>query len=73
MNHRSEKAMLLAAALAVVTLSTWPTDATLAQEARAGGQDAPAMFRARCANCHTVPDPELRTDRAWLAQVADTA
>ena len=35
--------------------------------------DAGELFRARCASCHTVPDPLLRTDRAWLAQVDRTA
>ncbi len=31
------------------------------------------MFRQRCSSCHTVPDPEIRTDRAWLDQVNRTA
>jgi len=35
--------------------------------------DAAGLFRARCATCHTVPDPALRTDRAWLDQVHRTA
>jgi len=35
--------------------------------------DAAGLFRARCASCHTVPDPALRTDRAWLDQVHRTA
>lgn len=32
-----------------------------------------AVFRERCASCHAVPDPALRTDRAWLDQVRRTA
>ena len=35
--------------------------------------DPGALFSARCAACHTVPDPTLRTDRAWLDQVHRTA
>ena len=30
------------------------------------------MFAARCANCHTVPNPALRTDLAWLDQINRT-
>ena len=30
------------------------------------------IFTARCANCHTVPNPELRTDLAWLDQINRT-
>lgn len=31
------------------------------------------MFKHRCASCHAVPDPDVRTDRAWLDQVKRTA
>ena len=31
------------------------------------------LFQARCAQCHTVPDPAIRTDLAWLDQVKRTA
>lgn len=38
-----------------------------------GGDNAPGqIFAARCASCHTVPDLDLRTDRAWLDQVNRT-
>lgn len=30
-------------------------------------------FVQRCASCHTVPDPQIRTDLAWLDQVNRTA
>ena len=29
-------------------------------------------FAQRCASCHTVPDPMIRTDLAWLDQVKRT-
>ncbi len=46
----------------------------LAAAAMAGGQDdAGKLFQARCAQCHTVPDPAIRTDLAWLDQVNRTA
>ncbi|MHC4550973.1 MAG: hypothetical protein ACYTEZ_19660 [Planctomycetota bacterium] len=38
-----------------------------------GGRNAGEIFQARCAGCHAVPDPALRTDRAWLDQVRRTA
>jgi len=47
--------------------------------AQDGGQpqraepDAEALFTQRCASCHAVPDPELRTDLAWLDQVNRTS
>ncbi|MGQ0612683.1 MAG: hypothetical protein ACT4PV_02880 [Planctomycetaceae bacterium] len=34
---------------------------------------AARLFASRCASCHTVPDPSLRTDRAWLDQVNRTS
>jgi hypothetical protein len=38
-----------------------------------GASDSPAeLWAARCAACHTVPDPGLRADRAWLDQVRRT-
>ncbi len=42
---------------------------------QAGGaaSESTALFNARCALCHTVPDPALRPDRAWLDQVHRTA
>jgi len=35
--------------------------------------DAAKLFTARCASCHTVPDPAIRTDLAWLDQVNRTS
>ena len=53
-------ALLLGAALI-------PLARTTAQE------HSPAqIFTARCANCHTVPNPTLRTDLAWLDQINRT-
>ncbi len=34
---------------------------------------AAEFFDAKCATCHAVPDLDFAVDRAWLAQVADTA
>mgnify|MGYP002624319455 CR=1 FL=1 len=42
----------------------------VAEPDAAGAAD---VFRARCAHCHTIPDPALRTDRAWIDQVNRTA
>ncbi len=36
------------------------------------GHSAGEIFAARCASCHTVPDPGLRTDLAWLDQIKRT-
>ncbi|MHC4954494.1 MAG: hypothetical protein ACYTGZ_11450 [Planctomycetota bacterium] len=36
------------------------------------GAEVGAMFRKRCANCHTIPDPQLAPDRAWLDQIKRT-
>ena len=45
-----------------------------APPSRAGGpESAGTLFSQRCANCHTVPDPKIATDRAWLDQVNRTA
>jgi mono/diheme cytochrome c family protein len=52
------------------------TAVALAVSPAADAKDEPdvaAMFQQRCANCHAVPDPALRTDRAWLDQVNRTA
>ena len=47
----------------------------LVPPAASRGEDGSAgeIFQARCASCHTVPDPALRTDRAWLDQIKRTA
>ena len=48
--------------------------ATLGLAAVAHAEDDPArLFVSRCASCHTLPDKELRADRAWIGQVRDTA
>jgi hypothetical protein len=39
---------------------------------RGDEQEAAALFAERCSTCHAVPDPALRTDRAWLDQVRRT-
>ena len=45
-----------------------------AKPSAAGGEKSVgAMFVARCATCHTVPDPAIRTDLAWLDQVNRTS
>jgi len=33
---------------------------------------AAKLFASRCASCHTVPDPRVATDLAWLDQVKRT-
>ncbi|MHC4407517.1 MAG: hypothetical protein ACYS0E_05585 [Planctomycetota bacterium] len=37
------------------------------------GESVGKMFGKRCAACHTVPDPAIRTDLAWLDQVNRTS
>ena len=37
-----------------------------------GGHEAAALFAKSCSNCHTAPDPAVRTDLAWLDQVNRT-
>jgi len=37
------------------------------------GDEAGKMFGKRCAACHTIPDPAIRTDLAWLDQVNRTS
>ena len=54
--------MLLAAALGLAAVAR-------ADEVEEAGK----LFKARCASCHTVPDRELRGDRAWLGQIQETA
>lgn len=55
-----------------IALAPWQgADAQDAPEKPA--PDVAAMFKRRCAGCHTVPDVGLRTDRAWLDQVKRTA
>ena len=37
------------------------------------GEPVGKMFAERCASCHTVPDPAIKTDLAWLDQVNRTS
>lgn len=39
----------------------------------AADENLAEIWSHRCASCHAVPDPEIRTDRAWLDQVHRTA
>lgn len=34
--------------------------------------DPKKIFTARCASCHTVPDPGVRSDKIWLTQIRET-
>lgn len=63
-------AVLPSLALAGVGLLRPAQDpATEAEAVAAAGE----LFQQRCITCHQPPDLELATDRAWLAQVKDTA
>lgn len=49
---------------------------TLLQAAPAGRTsraEVEELFRTRCMACHVAPDPRFAVERAWIAQVADTA
>lgn len=46
---------------------------TLSGQTAKAIQRAGKIFENRCARCHVIPDPEHRTDRAWLDQVNRTA
>ena len=39
----------------------------------AAARAAAALFASQCASCHVVADPARESDRAWLAQVAETS
>ncbi len=71
---RVAPALAAAAALAAGAAALLP-GAVLARpaEERPGAEDPARVFGERCASCHAVPDPDLRTDRAWLDQVRRTA
>lgn len=56
--------ILLVLIAAIVVLPTTPSTGQ--------GHSAGEIFAARCASCHTVPDPGLRTDLAWLDQINRT-
>lgn len=41
-------------------------------EPQHGGPDVEAMFQKNCASCHVRPDPNFKTDKAWIARIAGT-
>ncbi len=54
--------LCLSVAVLVIPLAETPgQDPTVAE-----------IFTAQCASCHTVPDPGMRTDLAWLDQINRT-
>jgi mono/diheme cytochrome c family protein len=57
----------LGAALLALALAQEPTRDEHSPES------AGELFRTRCAACHVPPDPRFAVERAWLAQVSDTA
>lgn len=56
--------------LLLVAAAVWSSPAASKPDAVA---EAGALFESRCATCHALPDPGLRTDRAWIERVRDTA
>ena len=43
------------------------------QQARHGANtDVGAMFDQSCASCHVRPDPQFKTDKAWINRIAGT-
>lgn len=56
----------LALLLALATVARGQDDAQT-------GPDAATLFANRCASCHVPPDTTFAVDRAWIAQLADTA
>ena len=36
------------------------------------GPDVDAMFKKNCASCHVRPDPQFKTDKAWIERIAGT-
>lgn len=59
---------MMVAGLAAAALWTTPAASQSDPVAEAG-----ALFESRCASCHSMPDPALRTDRAWIERVQRTA
>ncbi len=47
--------------------------APVAGQPRTAIKHAGQVFEKRCAQCHVIPDPGVRTDRGWLDQVNRTA
>ncbi len=66
-------ALNVGAALCLALGTTFIAAAAQERDSDAPAARAAAMFAKQCADCHTVPSQEIRTDRAWLKQVADTA
>jgi mono/diheme cytochrome c family protein len=56
---------------ALLALATGGQDGDVS--AGGGAQaDVAETFRARCGECHAVPDPTYATDRAWIGQLPET-
>jgi hypothetical protein len=60
----------LAALAGLVAVAAWSQPAASQSDPVA---EAGALFERRCASCHAIPDPTLRTDLAWIERVRDTA
>ena len=43
-----------------------------AQQAQHRETDVVAMFEQNCASCHVRPDPQFKTDKAWIERIAGT-
>ncbi|MCH7540119.1 MAG: hypothetical protein IH999_06950 [Proteobacteria bacterium] len=41
-------------------------------EPQHNGSDVDAMFQKNCASCHVRPDPQFKTDKAWIERIAGT-
>ncbi len=41
-------------------------------ESQHNGPDVDAMFKKNCASCHVRPDPQFKTDKAWINRIAGT-
>ena len=59
--------ILLVLIVLIAAIAVLPETLSIGQ-----GHSAGEIFAARCASCHTVPDPGLRTDLAWLDQINRT-
>lgn len=43
------------------------------RERRMTPQRAGELYAEKCASCHVAADPAFATDRAWIAQLRETA
>ena len=55
--------------LPVLLAAAWSVPAYGGDEDK---HDPAKIFTARCASCHTLPDPGVRSDKVWLAQIRET-